>query len=166
MPGMNNTKTAEADRDSWRTPPEVFELAKRLIASPFLLDAAADGDNSLCESFMQIADDGAAHDTEWLDGGWTFCNPPYSSGNLPRWTLKAVHEAIAGRQSVLLLPFQGEAWFAHNVVGRAEIVLLEPRVAFLRPDGTVGESPRSSSFLAIYRAGAKFEGPMRVERWK
>ena len=165
MPGQHNTTTPEAEADLWRTPPEVFALAKSFISpGEFVIDVAATQSNSLCESYIDERTDGLK--VEWSLLGWAFCNPPYSRGNLPRWTLKSVHEALAGRQSVLLLPFTGEEWFCEHVVGRAQIVVLRPRVAFLRPDGSVGGSPRTASCLAIYRAGAKYDGPLTVERWR
>ena len=120
------TETPEADRDEWRTPPEVFALAERLVGRSFDLDAAADKANALCRWWCgptQIGDlehlkDGLL--AEWRYHERVWCNPPFSRGNLPRWTLKAVHEAIGGCTSCLLLPFTGDDWFCQNVVGRAQ----------------------------------------------
>jgi phage N-6-adenine-methyltransferase len=72
--------------DDRATAPEHFADFQRRFG-PFTLDVAASAENTKCERFYTIEDDGLAQ--SWA-GERVWCNPPYSS--IEPWIDKAWHE--------------------------------------------------------------------------
>lgn len=99
--------------DEWETPARVFRACSR-IWGPFLWDLAAATWNRQCERFYSMRDNALRQ--RWTGRCWL--NPPYSRGNLLRWTAKAL-DSVAGiyqRPSAecvcMLVPsYTSERWF-------------------------------------------------------
>ena len=93
-------------RQDWRTPPWLFKLLNEKFGF-FMLDAAATGDNSLCNVFLDKEFDGLVQN--WMDP--TFCNPPFK--NFGHWMEKAWLEWSERKvRSVLVGPTGcSQAWF-------------------------------------------------------
>lgn len=104
------------ERSEWFTPDDLFnELAAKY--GPFTLDVAASHDNSKCEEYFTVEQDGLAQ--EWHGRVW--CNPPYR--DLIKWVKKAHEETQSGRCeiAVLLLPAHtSTAWFHDYALPFAE----------------------------------------------
>lgn len=108
--------SASSLSDHWGTPRALFE---RLNAEHrFSVDAAASHVNHLLPTFWTVWDDGLAqswaHERIW-------CNPPYSAGNLERWSRKAaLSVSVDGCPlAVLLVPaYPAEGWWQRWVVGQ------------------------------------------------
>ena len=146
MPNQQqNSKTPVDARDSWRTPPWLFEwLDERFY---FHIDLAADSHNRLCSQYLKEGNgDGLSVDWHELPQATKgFCNPPYS--NIDPWVAKAIAEQAKGFLTVMLFPTcNGEDRYAKVFERASEIIDIIGRVAFLRPDGTpVSGNTRGSS---------------------
>ena len=162
--GLVATKTPAAERNRWRTPPEVFAYLNGKHG-PFTLDAAADEENHLCDIWLGPGgwqDDALA--VVWgggLIGRRAYCNPPY---DLTReFIAKAEAEVRAGNiySATLLVPATTDVRWWHEYVWEGDRprpgVLVEfsrGRIRFLRPDGTVAGTPtHGSAFVTFCREG-------------
>jgi len=107
----------------------------------FTLDAAATAENTLCERFYTIEDDGLAQD--WT-GETVWVNPPYSRQG--PWCEKAAtaSDAIV---VMLLRVATGVKWWNEWVVPFAEVHYLYPRITF---GGAATAAPFDSA-IAVYR---------------
>jgi phage N-6-adenine-methyltransferase len=109
--------------DSRTTPAELFAVLD-VLYGPFELDAAATEQNTLTERFCR---DGLSE--PWAPRTW--CNPPYSRGQLDLWTNKAFIEAGRGMSSALLIPADTSTrWWFELIPEVDAIVFLTERVAF------------------------------------
>lgn len=139
------------DKQSWRTPPALFQELEARYArgGRFDLDAAADPVNALCENYY-TAEDNSLNKT-WE--GSVFCNPPYK--DLEPWVVKAQTEVELGNAAVvvLLLPARtGQQWFQTAIAG-GEVKFIRGRVRFdpPHPDAPIG-SPTEDSIVVIFES--------------
>lgn len=98
--------------DEQTTPKLFFDVVNDVFK--FNLDAAATKKNALCKMFYDQRSDGL--ESRW--GSSTWCNPPYSRGQVIKWVTKAYDEFVWHENSSLLL-LQGDIstkWFrkAHD----------------------------------------------------
>ena len=131
---QHNSKTPEAERDSWRTPPWLFAWLDERFE--FDVDLAADDDNALCGMHYTQETDGLSQ--PWYVPGIAhrgFLNPPYS--DIDPWVEKLIVEKAAGFLTVMICPSpNGEDRFAQVFRHATEIIDIVGRIAFLKPDGT------------------------------
>ena len=118
-------------KDNWRTPRPLFEaIGRRLRIQRFVVDLAADQDNTLCEQFITAEED--ALRTPWPADTWLWCNPPYSQ------TKEFVDRAVAEMdfcRSVLLVPAATDTrWWADAFASATVTLLLTGRVSFVDPE--------------------------------
>lgn len=107
----------------WKTPRQLFDQLDQEFG--FTLDAAASSENTLCDRYFTIADDGLAQD--WT-GEVVWCNPPYGR-HVDAWIRKASDSAA----TVVLLLFArtDTGWFHDLVMPRAaEVRLIRNRLYF------------------------------------
>lgn len=132
MAAPHRQKT-ESARQNWRTPLALFLGIQEQFGTPFVLDAAASDDNSLCALWY----DGSS---EWADGTlapWedgTWCNPPFD--RTADFILKAIAEAQRGVRSCVLLTASTENkyWLpAIESPNTHAIIFLTGRVPFIHP---------------------------------
>lgn len=154
------------ERDQARTPPSLF---KRLDERwHFTLDAACSEDNIICPYGMFIGDvynTGITSDSlkyDWCnqhdhDGNKLapviYCNPPYSRGMIEKFCKKAHEESLKGATVVMLLPADTSTKYFHKYCMQAsEIVFINSRVHFNRPDGTPFKtSPKFGSMVVVFK---------------
>lgn len=153
-------------RDSWRTPPEVFEWASGLVGG-FDFDAACTMDNALsyCLWSSGAFTDSDSLSARWPDGAKIWCNPPYS--NIDPWIDAAL--ACKSLVAMLILSPNGEARFDRLLKASHEIAITgyvdekgrdrSGRIAFIDEDGrAVNGNTRGSSLFLInppYGAGQR-----------
>jgi phage N-6-adenine-methyltransferase len=82
----------KTQKDSWRSPPEVFYPLNAKFR--FRFDMAASDDNALCRRYFTAED--SALGRQW-PRAWKWCNPPYSQ------PLPWVEHAAQYRRTVMLL---------------------------------------------------------------
>lgn len=133
--------------DEWRSPPKLIKLIQ--VWKPIALDPCASGnrDTWFAGNNLIKFDDGL--DSPWVS--LTYCNPPYSAGNLLMWVMKAKNEyAINDAESLLLVPIDpSTGWWQANFTilpAASAWCSLNKRVRFVGATG----SPRFSSALIYY----------------
>lgn len=124
--------------DSRTTPDDLFRLLS-LRFGPFQLDAAASESNVKCSKFYTRFNSGLLN--PWIDRTW--CNPPYSRGNLGLWCKKAGDESGSVSSALLIPAAVGTRWFYEAVMGR-KLVILVGRVQF--GGALVEEEPTGAKF--------------------
>lgn len=150
----------------WATPPEVVEMAARLIGrTGFDLDAAAREDNRKAPIHYGPGSsmvDGLA--AAWGTGGGgkplaVWCNPPYGR-ELKKWVEKAATEAREGRAVVaMLIPARTDTRYFHDRIWDAaeggprygvEVHFLKGRIRF---EGATASAPFPSMIVIFGRRG-------------
>lgn len=117
----------------------------------FTLDAAATPANAKCARWLGRQADGTWIDglaAEWADAdgtpATTFCNPPYSRGQLRRWLAKAQAERAKGATVVLLIPADRSTIAWRRYVQGEEVRDLHARV-----DYNVGAGAKFASAIVV-----------------
>lgn len=158
-----------AAKDEARTPPEIF---RKLDAEfHFELDAACTRDNCLCESGIFHDEGKDALVERWViyPNDNTYCNPPYSNGNILKFVHKAWHESGNGATVVLLIQADTSTeYFKFCFECASEIRFMIPRIKFNNPDGTpMKGSPVRESMIVVFRPGDNGGmAKVRLWRWK
>lgn len=133
----------EFDKDEWRTPVWLFDVATKQFG-PFTLDVAATKENSLCASYFTKKTDALLQKwpSQCPDKLW--CNPPYS--NITPWLRHALE---CQAEVVFLLPTPNGEKRDRIIFNHAtDIVFFTKRVAFLQPEGTPKKgNPRGSCLV-------------------
>jgi phage N-6-adenine-methyltransferase len=156
--------TPDDEKNEWRTPPHIFQLAARYWGACDL-DAAATAANTLCPRWLgpgsDLGDD--ALQANWGDlAKHAWCNPPYAPGLLGAFVAHARAQVYRTDlvSATLLLPATTDVrWFHDYIWGintpkhGVEVVFLAPRVKFLRPDGSVSTRPHGGSMLVHFTGG-------------
>ena len=83
--------------DEQTTPKWFFDILNDIFK--FELDAAATKKNALCKKYYDIKSNGLK--SSWPES--TFCNPPYSRGQIRLWVIKANEEKCLNKNSSMLL---------------------------------------------------------------
>ena len=108
------------------TTPEVFGPLNDRFR--FTIDAAASAENTKCERYYTIAQDGLSQD--W-SGERVWCNPPYSS--IEPWVIKAWDQWQTAELIVMLLPANRteQGWWQRQVEHHRRVFYPEFQVEFL-----------------------------------
>lgn len=96
----------------WRTPPDLFAALDARFR--FVVDACAADCNALCSRYWTEAEDALRQD--WRQGGYVFCNWPFTKANNPLFTHKMATEARKGAQIVALGPISPNAKWWHTIL--------------------------------------------------
>ena len=147
---MTEKSNTEAEhKDSWRTPPEIFNALNAEFK--FKLDAAASEENSLCEQFISAEQDTLK--TPWRDylkNGYVWLNPPYS--NPMPFVKKAATENIMNFVGcVRLLPADTSVgWFKEAIKTASEVRLITGgRIKFISAADDKPKSGNSKGSMLI-----------------
>jgi len=142
--------------DNWETPQELVTRLE-IEFGKFDLDPCATKENTKAKNFFTKEQDGLKQ--KWF--GKVFVNPPYSRGNLGKWTFKAQQEINYNPKVeliIMLLPVRTSTnWFHKNVLPFAELRFIKRRIKFLRKSLINGKSIISDnvdfygSMFAIYK---------------
>ena len=161
MMAYRGSKTPPELRDERQTPRYLYEHAVRRWG-PFDIDLAATSANRLCNRCYTMEKGILATDLVFYDGlsrawhedlpkgrGW--CNPPYSAPDA--WIEKAIEEARAGFETLMLLPslnsddrdalILDHAVELEHIIGRVQFPF--PLVEGAPPIGLDGEPLRNAS---------------------
>ena len=144
--GDGRTQITKTD---WQTPKVLWEKIKGV---GFNVDAAADSNNHLCDSWYgpgsALGEDALLVD-QWLSPA--FCNPPYGRG-IEQWLDKFIEQSRLGAQIMALLPANIEArwWFEKVIEQHCDIFFLVGRVPFVDPTRTKPSQPNHGSALVLY----------------
>lgn len=140
---------AQADKDTWQTPPEILNAFASY--DPIDVDPCA-GPNTEIGEFLNwtIEDDGFSQ--PWF--GTVFVNPPFSDKTA--WLDEVLSRIESGKvnRAYVLLPDSTDvqSWFHGRIVPNANYVwFAEGRVKFVDPEtGTVGKSPTGGTCISMF----------------
>lgn len=107
----NKSHTAEADKDLWATPWDIFHGAEALFCRTFELDACASSHNAKCKRYITAEQNMLTCD--WGDQGQNvWINPPYSDPT--PFIQRAIEQSRTNQHFiVMLLPADTSvAWFS------------------------------------------------------
>jgi len=123
---MNNVHFSSKS-DRWETPQKLFDALDKLYH--FDLDVCASIENTKCERFYVVSDNGLSQ--EWHKNGHTiWMNPPYGR-EIGKWVKKAYIESLNGCFVVCLLPARTDtAWF-HEYCRQGQIMFIRGRLKFV-----------------------------------
>jgi phage N-6-adenine-methyltransferase len=141
---MDGTDTVlfRSDSDEWETPRWLFDKLDKEF--DFFMDAAASGDNKLCQVYCDKFL--SALDRDWCKR--TFLNPPYSQ--ISAFIKKAYEESQKGATVVCLIPSRTDTVYWHSYVMKAiEIRFIKGRLKF---SGSKNGAPFPSC-IVIFKPG-------------
>jgi len=124
--------------DEWYTPHYIFEALDCI----FDLDVApARYGQSFVPSISDVGGDGLAH--KWT--GFVWMNPPFGGRNgLIPWLDKFFYHG----NGIALTPDRTSAPWWQDAANKADAILMvSPKVRFVRPDGSTGNSPSNGTTL-------------------
>ena len=129
--------------NEWSTPQAFFdELNKEFN---FTLDPCATSENSKCNKYFTVEDDGLKQD--WSKDT-VFMNPPYGR-EIKYWVQKAYEESLKGATVVCLIPARTDTAYWHDYIfGKAD------DIRFLRGRLKFGDSKNPAPFpsaIIIYK---------------
>lgn len=151
---VTRSDTPEADKDSWKTPPSLFNGLDNEFR--FDVDICASAGNSLCVDFL--SKERSALTYEWnhyYRSSSCFVNPPYSQTQL--FLNRSAEQAKKHNITVVALVNANTdtKWFAECADSANEIRLITGRVGFVRNDGAKANGNTKGQCLIIWRGNSK-----------
>ena len=153
--------TCAGRRDTWATPPEVFDRACEMCGVRPVLDVCATAQTAKCAAWYGPGGErGSGLAAEW-DRPW-WCNPPYSE--VAKWVARAHGQTVGHDLAVpgLMLVFAktDTAWWHRYVEGMGAVVrpyFWKGRIRFLGAGGVRGKNsaPYPSVVLRFGGGGAR-----------
>ena len=165
------------DRDRWATPQHVVDAVAEVLGGPPQIDLAASEHNAkadeyIAENFahlLYLDEDITPYRVDLSDGlfsldprvlagqhyGWAWLNPPYSRGNMEKFTAWAAEYVEHGGTIALChRPDFSAGWYQKNVLPHAYMLLLpSKRIRFIPPDGVEGSSPNFAAVITVMQDG-------------
>lgn len=147
---INGSNTPESERDTWATPPNVFNWSQGRFGI-FHVDLAANSRNHLCQNWYgEGGIDPDAFNRTWgadFPGGMGWCNPPYS--DIPPWVDKAIKEAENDFTTVMLIPTPNGEKYTQGIFQYAKsVTFIIGRISFIGANGKPKNgNPRGSVLI-------------------
>lgn len=164
-----NKALFSSKNDNWRTPKDLFNILNKEFK--FVLDAAADQNNALCENYYTEKNSGLIN--PWFGNVW--CNPPYSKGLAKEFILKAVKEMKVTEligdtlyRAVFLLPARTDTLMWQSLIFpfASEIRFLQGRLKFLDENNEeFGTAPFPSAIVVFSQDEFKSPQGQRISGW-
>jgi phage N-6-adenine-methyltransferase len=148
-------------KQDYATPQNFLDAAKRRLGiRDFAIDLAADATNAVATRFVDEATDSLSLQWAGLWDGWAWLNPPFTA--IGPWAQKCADYASEDwapdqkQKIALLVPAGvGANWFRDYVDGKALVLLLNGRLAFM-PDKPTWLYPKDC-ILALYGVPPGYE---------
>lgn len=127
-------------KQDYATPDDFMTASKsKLGITEFSFDFAADASNAKAAQWWGVQHDSLQQSPEtWLAaaaGGWGWLNPPFK--DIDPWSQRCWQvKQLGGRIAFLVPASVGANWFKHFVHGKALVLFLNGRLAFIegKPD--------------------------------
>jgi phage N-6-adenine-methyltransferase len=135
--------------DMWGTPQSFFDKLNKKYK--FSLDACATKENSKCERFYTIEDDGLSKSWE---NEVVFVNPPYS--NVGDWVAKAHYESTHNNATVvMLIPSRTDTKYWHQYImdSANKIFFIKGRLKFQNGSTVSTHSAPFPSAVVVFDLG-------------
>jgi hypothetical protein len=171
---MARISTGKNSKQDYQTPKALIESVEKRFGK-ITLDLAARSYNKVCDNYLApctgpegpLSLDKEAYgidsfDHDWAElykklGGNFWLNCEF--GDIGKWSARCALEANKGAQILLLIPYGTTKAFMANVVGKANLYLLEGRLQFI-----AGESFPKDCVIAHY--GPAPDGGICFWDWK
>lgn len=145
---MGHWEPSQGASNEWYTPPYVFEA----LGEHFDLDVAHPDrkTHSPCDDWFSQG----SLEREWY--GFVWMNPPYGGRNgLIPW----LEKFFTHGQGIALVPDRTSApWWQDAARRCSSLLLIDGKIRFLRPDGTLGVSP--SNGTTLFAIGARADAAL------
>lgn len=162
-------------RDRWATPQRVVDAVSWILGEPPEIDLSASECNAKAEEYItesfaylafssptpiriELSDGLFSLDPEAMasaTSSWAWLNPPYSRGNMERftaWASKYVEHG--GTVALCHRPDFSAGWYQKNVLPHASAMLLpSKRIHFIPPDGVEGSSSNFAAVITVMQGG-------------
>lgn len=144
---------APVKSNEWYTPEYIFEA----LGVEFNLDVASPKDRTHCSvparRFYDKDVDGLA--TGWF--GFVWMNPPFGHQKTKEtW----IRKFLSHGNGIALMPDRTSApWWQHFSQHSDSVLFVKGKIKFIRPDGTLGESPGNGTTL--FAVGSKGNEALR-----
>ena len=145
MPAQNPSTS----KQDYATPPAFLDAAKALLAiEAWDADLAADDDNAVAWPYFTKSNSAFDAPSWKLGVGWNWLNPPYK--DITPWVRRAYGDLVVeGTRTAVLIPASvGANWYRDYVHGRALVLALNGRLAFM-PDKPTWLYPKDC-ILCLY----------------
>lgn len=157
--------------DEWMTPPKYIDAARRVMKSIDLDPCSRpDVNKRIGATVFWTKDDDCLKDMSWMTRTGFYCpmnvwmNPPYTreAGTALPYVERLVEEFQNGgiKQAIVLVNASVSTRYFHLAMDAAQAMCLfgPGRIQFLKPDGTVGDSPRyANTFFYFGGFRGRFE---------
>lgn len=161
---MPPTQRPGRSRQDYATPTDFFDAVLMLLRVPrFVMDLAASPENTKAFRYLTAGDDALALARVPVDGwagylrgpvalpppltSWGWLNPPFA--DIGPWAEQCVRTKAGGGHVAFLVPASvGSNWYRDFVYGRALVLFLNGRLAFM-PDRPTWGYPKDC-LLALY----------------
>lgn len=163
-------KEGEGNWDHYTTPEHVLERVR--MVGPILLDPCSNGASTVGARMSlngAVLYDGLAtpwHDIDTYDGlSLVYVNPPYSRGQIGRWSKKIVDESMRGCEIIALVPSRtGSIWFQALLCACDATCFVTPRIRSCNPPpGKSSASPRFDNAIMYFGRGrARFASAFEI----
>lgn len=129
------------DTDIRITPTWLRDRVREFAGNRPLLDVCTQPDNPMkADIAYTVYDDGLSR--PWLQCNTSYCNPPYSRGNVIKWAHKAVREATMYAEVIMLTQADVSTEWYQYIASNADVRChLHRRVQFLEPVEGGGYAP-------------------------
>lgn len=135
----------------WYTPDVILDRAKQVLGRIDLDPASCDAANLRVQAvtYFTKEQNGLAQDWDQF-AGTVFVNPPGDKrGSLPKAFWNKLR-SMANLDCGIYVGFSLEQLRYLDGLGGASVAIIKQRVKYIRPDGSVGNSPAHGSFVACY----------------
>jgi site-specific DNA-methyltransferase (adenine-specific) len=136
---INTDLMFSSETDLWATPQDFFDSLNDEFR--FTLDPCATPENTKCDKYYSVADDGLKQD--W-GGQVVFCNPPYGKA-IKDWVKKCSEESKKPNTTVvMLIPSRTDTKYFHDYIYHRvkEIKFIKGRLKF-------GDATNSAPFPSM-----------------
>lgn len=152
----------------FRTPQNFLVPVRTYLGiGAFAHDFAANVHNRVCDSWWGEETNSPAQEPyQWatkVNGGWGWLNPPFK--RMAPWVRRCWEMQQFDGQVALLVPAAvGSNWWRDYVHGKAHVLFLNGRIAFMEDRPTWGY-PKDCA-LCLYSSASQWEPTYKVWSWK
>lgn len=161
---MARISTGKNSKQDYQTPKALIEAVEKRFG-PITLDLAARSYNKVCSMYIApctgpegpLPFDEEAFGIDSFDYDWSYLHDQFGGifwlncefGDIGRWSEKCKIEGAKGANLLLLIPYGTTKAFMKNVLGKANLYMLEGRLQFIP-----GESFPKDCVIAHYKPDA------------
>lgn len=171
------------NRDHWATPQHVVDAVSAVMGRAPIIDLCASADNAKAELWIgeyeshvpeldNPTDGLLSIPPEWIvdeylgASEWAWLQPPYSHGNMPKFTSYAADLVVLGCTVVMLsMASQSDGWWRENVAPYARMIMIpDRRIQFIPPEGVKSTQNSTQNAISVMAPRRPWDGETVVRR--